>query len=248
MLKIDNLKVSIKTNEKVILDNLNLEIKDGETHAIMGPNGTGKSSLAKTIMGHYLYKIDNGSIYFNDTLLNDLTVDARAKTGIYLAMQDPISVEGVKLSELIKTSFEEINGSHIDYFKFITEANKALSELNFDKEFIHRDANVGLSGGEKKKSEVLQIKMLKPKFIILDEIDSGLDVDSLKIVCDNINKYKSENKDVSILIITHYPRILDLLKPDYVHILNQGKIVKTGDIALAKYIEENGYNENSSYI
>lgn len=248
MLKIDNLKVSIKTNEKVILDNLNLEINDGETHAIMGPNGTGKSSLAKTIMGHYLYKIDNGSIYFNDTLLNDLTVDARAKTGIYLAMQDPISVEGVKLSELIKTSFEEINGSHIDYFKFITEANKALSELNFDKEFIHRDANVGLSGGEKKKSEVLQIKMLKPKFIILDEIDSGLDVDSLKIVCDNINKYKSENKDVSILIITHYPRILDLLKPDYVHILNQGKIVKTGDIALAKYIEENGYNENSSYI
>lgn len=243
MLKIDNLKVSIKTNEKVILDNLNLEIKDGETHAIMGPNGTGKSSLAKTIMGHYLYKIDNGSIYFNDTLLNDLTVDARAKTGIYLAMQDPISVEGVKLSELIKTSFEEINGSHIDYFKFITDANKALSELNFDKEFIHRDANVGLSGGEKKKSEVLQIKMLKPKFIILDEIDSGLDVDSLKIVCDNINKYKSENKDVSILIITHYPRILDLLKPDYVHILNQGKIVKTGDIALAKYIEENGYNE-----
>lgn len=243
MLKIDNLKVSIKTNEKVILDNLNLEIKDGETHAIMGPNGTGKSSLAKTIMGHYLYKIDNGSIYFNDTLLNDLTVDARAKTGIYLAMQDPISVEGVKLSELIKTSFEEINESHIDYFKFITEANKALSELNFDKEFIHRDANVGLSGGEKKKSEVLQIKMLKPKFIILDEIDSGLDVDSLKIVCDNINKYKSENKDVSILIITHYPRILDLLKPDYVHILNQGKIVKTGDIALAKYIEENGYNE-----
>lgn len=243
MLKIDNLKVSIKTNEKVILDNLNLEIKDGETHAIMGPNGTGKSSLAKTIMGHYLYKIDNGSIYFNDTLLNDLTVDARAKTGIYLAMQDPISVEGVKLSELIKTSFEEINGSHIDYFKFITDANKALSELNFDKEFIHRDANVGLSGGEKKKSEVLQIKMLKPKFIILDEIDSGLDVDSLKIVCDNINKYKSENKDVSILIITHYPRILDLLKPDYVHILNQGKIVKTGDIALAKYIEEKGYNE-----
>lgn len=248
MLKIDNLKVSIKTNEKVILDNLNLEIKDGETHAIMGPNGTGKSSLAKTIMGHYLYKIDNGSIYFNDTLLNDLSVDARAKTGIYLAMQDPISVEGVKLSELIKTSFEEINGSHIDYFKFITEANKALSELNFDKEFIHRDANVGLSGGEKKKSEVLQIKVLKPKFIILDEIDSGLDVDSLKIVCDNINKYKSENKDVSILIITHYPRILDLLKPDYVHILNKGKIVKTGDIALAKYIEEKGYNENSSYI
>lgn len=243
MLKIENLKVSLKTEGKVILNNLNLEVNDGEIHAIMGPNGTGKSSLAKTIMGHYLYKINEGSIYFNDTLLNDLTVENRAKTGIYLAMQDPVSVEGVKLSELIKTSFEEITGSHIDYFKFITDANKALEELEFDKEFIHRDANVGLSGGEKKKSEVLQIKMLKPKFIILDEIDSGLDVDSLKIVCDNINKYKEENKDVSILIITHYPRILDLIKPNYVHILNKGKILKTGDITLAKYIEENGYNE-----
>lgn len=243
MLKIENLTVSLKDSDKKILDDFSLTVNDGEIHAIMGPNGTGKSTLAKVIMGHFLYKIDKGKINFNDVIINDLSVDKRAKLGIFLAMQDPTVVEGVTNSEFLKTSREEMTGDHIDYFSFINEVNNSLKELEFSKDMIHRHVNVGFSGGEKKKNEVLQIKILKPKFIILDELDSGLDVDSLRIVCENINKYKEENPDVSILIITHYPRILELIKPNFVHVMNHGKIVKTGDINLAIETEKVGYNE-----
>ncbi len=243
MLKIENLTVSLKDSDKKILDDFSLTVNDGEIHAIMGPNGTGKSTLAKVIMGHFLYKIDEGKINFNNVIINDLSVDKRAKLGIFLAMQDPTVVEGVTNSEFLKTSREEMTGDHIDYFSFINEINNSLKELEFSKDMIHRHVNVGFSGGEKKKNEVLQIKILKPKFIILDELDSGLDVDSLRIVCENINKYKEENPDVSILIITHYPRILELIKPNFVHVMNHGKIVKTGDINLAIETEKVGYNE-----
>lgn len=243
MLKIENLTVSLKDSDKKILDDFSLTVNDGEIHAIMGPNGTGKSTLAKVIMGHFLYKIDEGKINFNNVIINDLSVDKRAKLGIFLAMQDPTIVEGVTNSEFLKTSREEMTGDHIDYFSFINEINNSLKELEFSKDMIHRHVNVGFSGGEKKKNEVLQIKILKPKFIILDELDSGLDVDSLRIVCENINKYKEENPDVSILIITHYPRILELIKPNFVHVMNHGKIVKTGDINLAIETEKVGYNE-----
>ncbi len=243
MLKIKNLTVSLKDSDKKILDDFSLTVNDGEIHAIMGPNGTGKSTLAKVIMGHFLYKIDEGKINFNNVIINDLSVDKRAKLGIFLAMQDPTVVEGVTNSEFLKTSREEMTGDHIDYFSFINEINNSLKELEFSKDMIHRHVNVGFSGGEKKKNEVLQIKILKPKFIILDELDSGLDVDSLRIVCENINKYKEENPDVSILIITHYPRILELIKPNFVHVMNHGKIVKTGDINLAIETEKVGYNE-----
>jgi len=146
-------------------------------------------------------------------------------------------------SEFLKNAYEEQTGNHIDYFKFISEVNKSLDDLNFSRDMIHRDVNAGFSGGEKKKNEVLQIKILKPKLIILDEIDSGLDVDSLKVVCENINEYKNEFPDTSILIITHYPRILEAIKPDYVHIMKNGKIVKTGDMSLALETEQVGYNE-----
>lgn len=243
MLKIKKLTVSLKDSDKKILDDFSLTVNDGEIHAIMGPNGTGKSTLAKVIMGHFLYKIDEGKINFNNVIINDLSVDKRAKLGIFLAMQDPTVVEGVTNSEFLKTSREEMTGDHIDYFSFINEINNSLKELEFSKDMIHRHVNVGFSGGEKKKNEVLQIKILKPKFIILDELDSGLDVDSLRIVCENINKYKEENPDVSILIITHYPRILELIKPNFVHVMNHGKIVKTGDINLAIETEKVGYNE-----
>ena len=209
----------------------------------MGPNGTGKSTLAKVIMGHYLFTLTDGEIFFNGTKLNDLTTDERAKLGIFLAMQDPTVIDRVTNSEFLKTSSEEITGKHIDYFKFITKVNNSLKDLEFSKDMIHRHVNAGFSGGEKKKNEVLQIKILKPKLIILDELDSGLDVDSLKIVCENINKYKSENPDTSILIITHYPRILEMIKPDYVHVMKNGTIVKTGDISLATLTEKVGYNE-----
>ncbi|CDF20683.1 feS assembly ATPase SufC [Clostridium sp. CAG:609] len=243
MLSIKNINVSLKNEDKKIIKDLSLEINDGETHAIMGPNGTGKSTLAKVIMGHYLFALTGGEIFFNGTKLNDLTTDERAKLGIFLAMQDPIVIDGVTNSEFLKTSSEEITGKHIDYFKFITEVNNSLKDLEFSKDMIHRHVNAGFSGGEKKKNEVLQIKILKPKLIILDELDSGLDVDSLKIVCENINKYKSENPDTSILIITHYPRILEMIKPDYVHVMKNGTIVKTGDISLATLTEKVGYNE-----
>ena len=243
MLSIKNINVSLKNEDKKIIKDLSLEINDGETHAIMGPNGTGKSTLAKVIMGHYLFTLTGGEIFFNGTKLNDLTTDERAKLGIFLAMQDPTVIDGVTNSEFLKTSSEEITGKHIDYFKFITKVNNSLKDLEFSKDMIHRHVNEGFSGGEKKKNEVLQIKILKPKLIILDELDSGLDVDSLKIVCENINKYKSENPDTSILIITHYPRILEMIKPDYVHVMKNGTIVKTGDISLATLTEKVGYNE-----
>ena len=243
MLSIKNINVSLKNEDKKIIKDLSLEINDGETHAIMGPNGTGKSTLAKVIMGHYLFTLTDGEIFFNGTKLNDLTTDERAKLGIFLAMQDPTVIDGVTNSEFLKTSSEEITGKHIDYFKFITKVNNSLKDLEFSKDMIHRHVNAGFSGGEKKKNEVLQIKILKPKLIILDELDSGLDVDSLKIVCENINKYKSENPDTSILIITHYPRILEMIKPDYVHVMKNGTIVKTGDISLATLTEKVGNNE-----
>lgn len=243
MLSIKNINVSLKNEDKKIIKDLSLEINDGETHAIMGPNGTGKSTLAKVIMGHYLFALTGGEIFFNGTKLNDLTTDERAKLGIFLAMQDPTVIDGVTNSEFLKTSSEEITGKHIDYFKFITKVNNSLKDLEFSKDMIYRHVNAGFSGGEKKKNEVLQIKILKPKLIILDELDSGLDVDSLKIVCENINKYKSENPDTSILIITHYPRILEMIKPDYVHVMKNGTIVKTGDISLATLTEKVGYNE-----
>ena len=243
MLKIENLKVSLKKDGKVILNGLNLNINDGEIHAIMGPNGTGKSTLSKAIMGHYLFQIDEGKIVFNDKLINNLSVDERAKLGIFLAMQDPTIINGVTNSEFLKISKEEITNQHIDYFNFINSINTSLNDLEFSKDMIHRHVNVGFSGGEKKKNEILQIKILEPKFIILDEIDSGLDVDSLKVVCKNINDYKEKHPETSTLIITHYPRILELIKPNYVHIMKNGKIVETGDITLANRTEQEGYNE-----
>ena len=243
MLKIDNLKVDIKNEGKTIIDNLSLEIKDGEIHAIMGPNGTGKSTLAKTIMGHYKFEIMDGSIIFNDKEINDLEVDERAKLGIFLAMQDPTSIEGVTNSEFLKTAREELTSEHINYFDFISLVNNSLNDLEFSKDMIHRHLNKGFSGGEKKKNEILQIKVFNPKLIILDEIDSGLDIDSLKIVCKNVMDYKRENPNTSILIITHYPRILELINPDYVHIMKSGIITETGDINLAFKTEKEGYHE-----
>ena len=245
MLEINSLKVKVIDRDIKVINGLNLKVGDGEIHAIMGPNGTGKSTLVKTIMGHYKFAITDGNIIFNGTKLNDLTVDERAKLGIFLAMQDPTEIDGVTNSEFLKTSYEEVTNEHINYFDFINDINKATSDLEMPKEMIHRNLNKGFSGGEKKKNEILQMKILKPKLIILDEIDSGLDVDSLKIVCKNISEYKNDYPDTSILIITHYPRIFDYLKPDYIHVMNHGIIEKSGDINLAYKIEASGYHEDN---
>ena len=241
MLNIKNLSVKVIDSDINILNKLNLEIGNGEVHAIMGPNGTGKSTLAKIIMGHYQYEVTGGNIKYNGKDITKLSVDERAKLGIFLSMQDPTVIDGVSNSEFIRTAQNEINGSKTNLYEFIKSMESSLDDLKLDSNMIHRSINKDFSGGEKKKNEILQMKLLKPKFIILDELDSGLDVDSLKIVSKNINKYLKDNKDCSILIITHYPRILEYIKPDYVHILKDGNIKKTGDMKLALEIEKNGY-------
>lgn len=241
MLKINNLEVS--TDGKTILKDFNLIINDGEIHAIMGPNGVGKSTLSRVIMGDSNYKINNGDIIFNGDNLSALSTDERAKKGIFLAMQYPMEIEGVSNQDFLRTAISSVNNRRIGLYDFILKCEKGAEELSINKDLIHRSLNVGFSGGEKKKNEVLQIKLLSPKFIILDELDSGLDVDSLRIVGENIKKYKEENKETSILIITHHPKILEYLKPDFVHVMNNGKILKTGNYSLANEIEKNGYNE-----
>ena len=240
MFKIDNLNVKIKDTDKEILKDFSLTIDKGEIHAIMGPNGVGKSTLSKAIMHHPDYVIESGSITYNGKTLNDLTTDEIARLGIYLLMQDPSIIDGVSNSEALRTALKE-RGSDTNLYSFITKMKKELDSLNLPKDAMHRSINKGLSGGERKKNEVLGLKVLTPSFIILDELDSGLDVDSLKVVANNINDYLKENKDTSVLIITHYSRVLDLIKPDYVHEMKDGKIIKTGDITLAKQIEKTGF-------
>lgn len=248
MLEIKNIDCSIKDSEIKILEDFSLKINPGEVHVIMGPNGTGKSTLAKAIMGHYKYEVNAGDILLDGESILDLDVDERAKCGLFLCMQDPTVIEGVSNSEFLRTARGSITGEKVNLYTFIKDMESAMSDVGLDSNMLHRSLNMGFSGGEKKKNEILQMKFLKPKYIILDELDSGLDVDSLKIVCDNINNYLEENKEASLLIITHYPRILEYLKPDYVHILKDGNIKKTGDMTLALEIEKNGYTNINKVI
>ena len=227
MLKLENLNFSI--DNKKILDNFNLEIKAGEVHAIMGPNGVGKSTLTKIIMSHPDYKLESGKIYFYGEVINDKEVDEISKMGIFVSFQNPIEIDGVTNNDFLKIALE----------------NKINKKINL-YEFISRYVNEKASGGEKKKSEILQMKILEPKLIILDEVDSGLDIDSLKLVTKNINDYLQFHKDTSVLIITHYPRILEYIKPDYVHVFKNGKIVKSSDSSLAWEIEKKGYKDENN--
>lgn len=238
-LKIKDLTVSVEN--KTILKDFNIEIKSGEIHAIMGPNGTGKSTLSKVIMGDSNYKVEKGSIYFDDKEINDLPTDERAKLGIFLGYQMPLEITGVSNSDFLRTAMRNKN-EEFKLYDFIKKINATVEQLNMDKQMIHRGINEGFSGGERKKNEVLQMYMLEPNTIILDEIDSGLDVDSLRIVGENIMKYYEENKP-AILLITHYQRLLDYIKPEYVHIMKNGHIVKTGDKSLVSLIEEYGYDD-----
>lgn len=245
-----NLKIvdlTVKVDDRVILNKFNLEIKSGEIHAIMGPNGTGKSTLTKVIMGDDNYEIVSGQIYFDDKLLNELSVDERARLGIFLGMQLPIEIDGVTNADFLRTALRSQNNAEFNLFGFIKELDCATEKLKMDKDMIHRGVNKGFSGGERKKNEILQMYILKPKMIMLDEIDSGLDVDSLKIVGENVMDYYKEN-EAGILLITHYQRLLDYIKPDFVHIMMDGKIIKSGDCSLVKEIEEKGYTKIKSEI
>lgn len=227
---------------KEILKNLNLDIKPGEVHVIMGPNGTGKSTLSKVILGSNDYVVKSGDILVDGSSIKDLDTTNRARLGIFLAMQSPLSIEGVTNSEFLRTALSSVTGKQVGIYEFIKKMENGMDDLHMDHSMMHRSLNQDFSGGERKKNEILQMKVLEPKLIILDELDSGLDVDSLKITCDNINDYLKNNKDASVLIITHYTKILDYINPNYVHILNKGTIVKTGDFSLAKLIEEKGFS------
>ena len=240
MLELKNLKASI--GDKSIIKGLNLNIKPGEVHAIMGPNGSGKSTLANVLSGKNGYEI-SGSLKFEGKNLNEIPIEERARKGIFLAFQYPLEIPGVNTNNFLKTSLNTIRKSkgekNLDTITLLKLIKEKASELNIDEKFLSRHLNVGFSGGEKKKNEILQMKLLEPKLAILDETDSGLDIDALKIVADGVNSYKSKNN--SFLIITHYQRLLDYIKPDFVHVLSDGKIVKTGDSGLAQELEKTGY-------
>lgn len=243
-LKIENLYVNVvdKETSKEILKGINLEVKTGEIHAIMGPNGNGKSTLANTLMGHYKYKVTAGDILLDGENIVDMPVDERSRKGLFLAMQYPNEISGVTNSDFIKQAMQARlpEGEHIKLYKFIKELDKSVKDLKMNQDLPHRYLNEGFSGGEKKRNEILQMKMLKPSFAILDEIDSGLDVDALKIVGENIDAMRS--KDFGAIIITHYERLLDYVHCDYVHILMDGKIVKTGGKELIEKIDNEGYD------
>ncbi len=243
MLKISNLSVSVEN--KLIIDNLNLEIPKGKKVAIMGPNGSGKSTLSNIISGKFGYKIDKGSIEFEGINIKDTSPDDRAAMGIYMAFQYPIEIPGIANSSFLRTSLNSIRKKNkqdpIDTRKFLEEINLIADKLGLDKSFLSRDLNSGFSGGEKKKNEILQLLLIKPKFCIFDEIDSGLDIDSLKTISKGISEYSTRQN--SMLIITHYQRLLDHVVPDEVHIFNNGKIIRSGNSDLVKVLEEKGYKE-----
>ncbi len=238
-LKIVNLSVSIEN--KSILKDFNLTIKSGEIHAIMGPNGVGKSTLTKVIMGDKNYKVTSGEILFDDKDISLLNVSERANLGIFLGMQNPLEIDGVTNADFLRTALHSKMGKDFKLMPFIKELNANTDALGMNREMIHRSVNRGFSGGEKKKNEILQMYMLKPSIVMLDEIDSGLDVDALKVVGESVMKYYEKEKP-AILLITHYQRLLDYIKPDFVHILIDGKIVMTKDFSLVKLIEEKGYD------
>lgn len=239
MLKIN--KLNVEVGDKQILNDFSLDIKDGEIHAIMGPNGTGKSTLSKVILGSKSYTVKSGDILFDKQSIIGLSTDEIARLGIFVAFQNPISIEGVQNSEFLKTAINARRENAIGLFEFIKDIKEKAKELDIPEEMIHRSINVGASGGERKKNEVLQMEMLEPKMLILDELDSGLDIDSLRKVCDGINNYLKNHPKTSVLIITHYPRILEYIKPEFVHMMVCGKIVKTGGPDLAFDIEKHGY-------
>ena len=241
-LEIRGLQVVVNTEQgqKEILRGVDLTVNSGETHAIMGPNGSGKSTLAYSIAGHPKYEITGGTVHLDGQDILEMSVDERAKAGLFLAMQYPVEVPGVSVSNFLRTAATALRGEAPNVRKWVGEVKDAMAALKMDASFAERSVNEGFSGGEKKRHEILQMELLRPKIAILDETDSGLDVDALRIVSEGVNRVKAE-QNLGIMLITHYTRILRYIKPNFVHVFAGGKIVEEGGPELAERLEEKGY-------
>ncbi|EGT5594088.1 Fe-S cluster assembly ATPase SufC [Corynebacterium striatum] len=246
-LEIKNLHAQVLPNDengepKEILKGVNLTINSGETHAVMGPNGSGKSTLSYVIVGHPKYEVTEGEILLDGENILEMEVDERARAGLFLAMQYPTEVPGVKMAQFMRSAVTAVRGEAPKLREWNKELTEAREKLSIDKSFAHRAVNEGFSGGEKKRHEVMQLDLLKPKFAIMDETDSGLDVDALRVVSEGINRFQEETNG-GILMITHYKRILNYVKPDFVHVFANGQVIKTGGAELADQLEESGYDQ-----
>jgi len=241
MLKVNNLHASVEGNE--IIRGINLEVKSGEVHAIMGPNGSGKSTFANVLMGNPTYEVTKGSVEYMGEDITDNPADKRAKKGIFMAFQYPEAIPGVTIVTMLKASLSNITDTELTTIELRLKVADSMKDLGLEPDFVDRYLNEGFSGGERKRNEILQLAVLEPKLAILDETDSGLDVDGLKIVGDGVDQLR--NKDRSFLIVTHYQRLLNYIKPDYVHVFINGDIVETGNYELSKKLEQEGYD---SYI
>ncbi|AOX05571.1 Fe-S cluster assembly ATPase SufC [Corynebacterium sp. NML98-0116] len=246
-LEIKNLHANVLPTEEgqeptPILKGVNLTIKGGETHAIMGPNGSGKSTLAYTLAGHPRYEVTEGEVLLDGENILEMDIDERARAGLFLAMQYPVEVPGVSSSNFMRSAVTAVRGEAPKLRDWVRELNDARDLLKMDSSFTERSVNEGFSGGEKKRHEVMQLSLLKPKFAVMDETDSGLDVDALRIVSEGINRYQEETNG-GVLMITHYKRILEYVKPDFIHIFSDGKVIQTGDASLADVLEAEGYEK-----
>ena len=243
VLEVKDLHVSVETEQgtKQILKGVDLTVKSGETHAIMGPNGSGKSTLAYSIAGHPKYHVESGSVLLDGQEVLEMSVDERARAGLFLAMQYPVEIPGVRMTDFLRTAKTAIDGEAPAIRPWIKEVREAMAGLRMDKDFAERNVNEGFSGGEKKRHEILQLELLKPRFAVLDETDSGLDVDALKIVSEGVNRAK-ETTGLGLLLITHYTRILRYITPDFVHVFVDGRVAEEGGPELADRLEDEGYD------
>lgn len=243
VLEIKDLHATVETPEgtKEILKGVNLTLRSGETHAIMGPNGSGKSTLAYSIAGHPKYEITSGEVLLDGEDVLEMSVDERAKAGLFLAMQYPVEVPGVTVSNFLRTAKTAVEGEAPKLREWVKDVNSAMEKLRMDPQFAQRNVNEGFSGGEKKRHEILQMELLRPKIAILDETDSGLDVDALRVVSEGVNRVKEES-DLGVMLITHYTRILKYIKPDFVHVFVNGRVAEEGGPELAERLEAEGYD------